>query len=484
MIPVMKYGRLPLIIIVLGRIGVAVAAIVTVRISTSILTPFELGSITELNSIISLFSLLFVAPLSHFINRGFLEWNDSGTLYKNLRKFIFYLFLVSLLAVLISGLLQYYFKIVSGFSILSLVLLVGSIILSQSLFNLAVAGLNLFSERGKFVFFSNLVAWSTLVFSVILYKWQSSVFFWSFGQVISFLLGFSAFFYLIKRINRNSTLSNSLDEHTFHFNTRAIFTFTWPIFLTSALWWMQSNSYRFILDKIQGTSNVGLFVTAYGLAAAPIAMYESIISQYLDPIFFGDLKKQNRDGQVQAWNNYARLYLPGLILCGLFIICATPFLARVLLGNELYREVAIKITLWAAVIETMRATGSLMFHLGIAKADNRMTIIPVLAGAILAPLGVYIFGKWDPLLGTIAGLMIASVVVLLIIIFLSKKVLPISWPIARVLQVLLVSIPLIVGMQLAHLYFPKPDFFSALVILIIGGTYTFSIVAYLLRKID
>ena len=95
MIPVMKYGRLPLIIIVLGRIGVAVAAIVTLRISTSILTPFELGSITELNSIISLFSLLFVAPLSHFINRGFLEWNDSGTLYKNLRKFIFLNFYIS-----------------------------------------------------------------------------------------------------------------------------------------------------------------------------------------------------------------------------------------------------------------------------------------------------------------------------------------------------------------------------------------------------
>jgi hypothetical protein len=247
---------------------------------------------------------------------------------------------------------------------------------------------------------------------------------------------------------------------------------------------MQSNSYRFILDKIQGTSNVGLFVTAYGLAAAPIAMYESIISQYLDPIFFGDLKNQNRDGQVLAWNNYARLYLPGLILCGLFIICATPFLARVLLGNDLYRDVAIKITAWAAVIETMRATGSLMFHLGIAKADNRMTIIPVLAGAVLAPFGVYIFGKWDPLLGTIAGLILASTAVLLIIILISKKVLPISWPVTRVIQVLLVSIPLIVGMQLAYYNFPKPDFLSAIIILFFGGTYTFSIVAYLLRKTD
>jgi len=480
----MKYGRLPLIIIVLGRVGVAVAAIVTVRISTSILTPFELGSITELNSIVSLFSLILVAPLSHFITRGFLEWNDNGMLYQNLRKYIFYLFIVSFLALSISGIFQFNFKIVSGFSTIPLIILVGSILLFQSLFNLAVAGLNLFSERGKFVFFSNLVAWTTIVFSLILYKWQRSIFFWSFGQIISFLLGFSSFVFLLKKINKKSASLNNLSEYSFHFNRKAIFTFAWPIFITSALWWMQSNSYRFILDKIQGTSNVGLFVTAYGLAAAPIAMYESIISQYLDPIFFGDLKNQNREGQVLAWNNYARLYLPGLILCGLFIICATPFLARVLLGNDLYRDVAIKITAWAAVIETMRATGSLMFHLGIAKADNRMTIIPVLAGAILAPLGVYIFGKWNPLLGTIAGLMLASSVVLLIIILLSKKVLPISWPITRVIQVLLVSIPLIVGMQLAYYYFPKPDFLSAIIILLIGGIYTFSIVAYLLRKTD
>jgi hypothetical protein len=480
----MSYGRLPLFIIVIGRIGVAIAAIITVRISTSILTPFEMGSITELNSIVSLFSLLLVIPITHFMNRGFLEWNDSGKLSQNIRKYIIYLLFISAIAFFLSGTLQYFYRVVTGFSFFWVAILVGLITLLQPLYNLAVAGLNLFSERGKFVFFSNLVAWTTLLFSVVGYKWQKNIVSWSFGQVISFLLGLSAFYFLRKIIRKSKSAPNSQDSNTIHFTIQTIYKFSWPILVTSALWWMQSNSYRFILDRVQGTANVGLFVTAYALAAAPIAIYESIISQYLEPIFFSDLKNQNRTGQVKAWNNYARFYLPGLILTGLFVISATPFLARVLLGNELYREAAFKITVWAAVIETMRATGSLMFHLGIAKADNRMTIIPVAAGAILAPLGVFIFGKWDPLLGTIAGLMLASTVVLTIIIVLSSKVLPISWPIKRVIYVLFIAIPLISGLVLAQFLFPKPDFFNALLILIVSGSYTCLVLALLLKKTD
>ncbi len=175
------------------------------------------------------------------------------------------------------------------------------------------------------------------------------------------------------------------------------------------------------------------------------------------------------------------MYLPGLVLSGIFIAAGTPFLANVLLGKE-FREVAIKITAWAAVIETMRATGSLMFHLGIAKADNRLTIIPVAAGAILAPTGVYFLGRINPLYGTIAGLLIASSVVLFIIIILSHKVLPITWPVKRMLYVILLGIPLAAGLLATHYFFPQMGFIYSLIVLLISGCYTAAILAMLLVK--
>jgi hypothetical protein len=142
----------------------------------------------------------------------------------------------------------------------------------------------------------------------------------------------------------------------------------------------------------------------------------------------------------------------------------------------------MKITAWAAIIETMRAIGSLMFHLGIAKTDNRMTIIPVAAGAILAPIGVYMLGKWDALYGTIAGLLIASTAVLIIIIYLSKKVLPITWPVKRVAKVVLTTLPLVIGLVTMNHFFPTPDFILSIMVLLVSGSYAALVLMYLLIK--
>jgi O-antigen/teichoic acid export membrane protein len=480
-IPVMSYGRVPLIIIVGGRIGVAIAGIVAVRVSTSLLTPDQLGSISQLNSLASLFSLLLVIPVMHFMNRGFLEWYDSGKLRPNALIYLFFLVVVAILSFLLSGLLEWQFNLVKGFGILAVAILISLITLLQSAYNFGVSGLNLFGQRAQFVFFGNLVAWVSIGFSVVLFKWHPNPVYWSAGQVLGFLLGCFSLFFIWKKINTPRVFHIPDPTHALVFSASRIFSFSWPILVTSGLWWMQSQSYRFILDRIQGLSNVGLFTVAYGLAAMPIAMYESIIGQYLDPGFFADLKNKNTEGQVKAWNNYARLYLPGLVLTGIYVAAATPFLAKLILG-EAFRLVAIKITLWAAVIETMRATGSLMFHLGIAKADNRMTILPVAAGAILAPTGVYFFGKLDPLYGTIAGLLLASIVVLTIIILFSRKVLPISWPINRVLYVMLLSIPLMAGLWIAHYLYPQPGILVSLLVTVVSGIYTAVILALLLVK--
>ena len=481
-IPVLSYGRMPFMIIVVGRIGVAIASLVAVRVSTTYLHPTQLGSLTELNSLLYLINLVFIAPLGHFINRGFLEWNDSGNLLKHIKRYFTYLILIAIFSFFFSCLLQWMFHLISGFSIFGVGILIGLLTFLQPVYNLSVSGLNLFNERLTFAIFSNLLPWFTLFFSLVAFTFFQNIFAWTSGQIFSLIIGCTSFYFLLKKININNLTPISDYPNGFQYTNKAIFNFSWPIVVTSALWWMQSNSYRFILDKIQDTATVGLFATAYGLAATPVAMYESIISQYLDPVFFNDLKNQDKVGQVNAWNNYAKLYLPGLVFTGIFIAFSTPFLARVLLGNNSYRLVAMKITAWAAIIETMRAIGSLMFHLGIAKTDNRMTIIPVAAGAILAPLCVYILGKWDALYGTIAGLLIASTAVLIIIIFLSRKVLPITWPVKRVAKVVVTTLPLVVGLVTMNHFFPTPDFLLSVMVLLVSGSYAALVLIFLLIK--
>lgn len=481
-VPLMYYGRKPLILIFIGRIGVAIASLVTVRISTTILNPTQIGSLSELNSLIYLFNLVLIAPVGHYINRGFLEWIEDGFLLKYIKQYFIYILGVSIFCFLLTLILQSSVKFISGFDIFETASLIFFMCLLQPIYNFSVSGLNMLGERSRFVFFSNLIPWSSLFFSVFIFFIVGGIYGWGLGQVIGLLLGISAFYFLHKKIN-NVKIGRSLYEDAFlKFSFVSIFSFSWPLVLTSIFWWLQSNSYRFILDRVDETATVGLFATAYGLAATPIAMYESVASQYLDPIFYSDLKKKDTGGQIIAWNNYAKLYLPGLVLTGIFVASATPFMARVLLGDSSYRVVAMKITAYAAVIETFRATGSLMFHLGMAKVDNRLTMIPVAAGAIFAPLMVFILSRIDPLYGTIAGLFIAALIVLILILILSKKVLPISWPLRSVCLIIIYSFPLIISFSLMSYYIPSPSLLVSIIMLLIGSIYTLLLLAYLMMK--
>ena len=477
----MSYGRLPLMIIISGRVGIALAGIIAVRVSTSLLTPDQQGTLSQLNSISNLFCLLLVIPVMHFMNRGFLEWFDSGKLVQNTRKYFLFLLAVSSFAFVLSSFLQWKIGIVNGMGIWAVAGLISLFILFQNIYTYGITGFNLFGVRSKFVFFSNLVAWSSIVFSVILFNWFKSPFSWSLGQVIGFLVGCISVVMIWKNLHNQKPL---LDHHTsssIHFNLPSILLFSWPILISSGLGWVQLYSYRFILDKIQGISIVGLFSVGYSLAATAITIYQSIITQYLDPIFFNDLRNKEPEGKIKAWNNYAGFYLPGLVLTCAFIASAAPFLANVLLGKA-FREVAIKITIWAAIIETMRASGWLLFQLGLAKIDNRITILPTIAGAILAPLGVYYLGSIDPIYGTIAGLIIAATVVFLISIWLSYRALPISWPFRKILQTLALSLPFMIGLPLIYFFFPKPGFVFSIVVLMISGLYALVIQVFLLKK--
>lgn len=480
-IPVMAYGRAPLLFIIAGRIGVALAGIIAIRVSTDLLSPDQQGSLSQLSAIVNLFSLLLVIPVVHFMNRGFLEWFDAGKLKINTIKFFFFLVAISAFAFILSSVLQWKFSIIVGMGIFSVAFLISMFLLIQNISNYGINGFNLFGQRPRFVIFSNIVAWSSIVFSVILFNWYKSPFSWSLGQVIGFLIGCFSIILIWRNLHPKNALPVKASQHDIHFNLQAIFIFSWPILISSGLGWLQLQSYKFILDYIQGIKAVGLFSVAYGLAATPINIYQSIISQYLDPIFFDDLRQKTRESQIKAWNNYARLYLPGLIFIGILIAVAAPFMARILLG-EAYRAVAIKITVWAAIIETLRASGGLLLHLGFAKVDNRMTIVPSIVGAILAPLGIFFFGRINPLYGTIAGLLLAGLVVFAITLRMSYKILPITWPFQKVLQTVGMSTPLLFGLPLAHFIFPQPGFLSSVLILSLSGIYSLLILSRLLSK--
>lgn len=459
----------------------AICSIISVKISTIYLTPSDLGSLSELNSLVYFFFITMIAPVSHFVIRGFLEWNDQGILGDIIQKFIKYTISIALLAGLMSLILQLNWIVVKGFDFTYLSILVFAFIIFQTLNGIGTTGLNLFGQRKIYTIFTNLVAWSSLVFSVVIFFLIPSKISWSFGQLLGFIVGSLSLFFLWKKIKNDDGYSNFNQFNALPFSKKKIIEFSWPFIFTSTLWWFQTQSYRFVLGHEHKIEYVGYFVTAYSLAAMPIMISEGIIAQYLEPTFYNRLKYQDQFGQARAWNEYTRLFLPGIAVVSIFVAFSTPFLAKIFLGGA-FRATAIKITAWAALIEAMRSAGTMMFQLGMAKLDNKMTIWPAAIGAIVAPPSVYILCKFDPLYGTIAGLLFAGILVLITNVLLSFRVLPVKWPFKKIIHALLLAMPACMILKLVSFFFKEPTYFVSIITLVFTGIYIAALLFYLLSS--
>lgn len=464
------------VIVIFGRAFIAVGSLITVRIATELMRPEQMGTITQMVSVASLFGLVFLVPVWHYMARGFREWHETGVLLKYIKQFLAYIIMATCTILVIIWSVQTLFHPVANLGTGWVVILAGLYFISVSVSTIGTNGFNILNHRIHFVILANIPVWIGLCLAVIMFKATASVSFWVLGLFLGYALAGLTAVVLYLKLKRE-TINPSGDIRSLPFDVKAVFAFAWPVVLTAALWWLQSQSYRFI---IPGASNVGLFAMGYGLAASPIALYEGIFGQFYEPIYYEDLRFQGPSGQATAWNHYAALYLPGVILMGVFVASSSHFLAEILLGEE-FREAAEKIVVWAAIIETMRGVGAMNYHLGVAKVDSRVNLLPVAVGSTLSVLGVLIFSRIDPLMGTVFGLFIAGFVVIVIVLKMSISHLPVMWPYAGMFKAMFFSCPLIVGFWVARLILKDENIWSTIGILGIGGIYMLAVQFMLFR---
>ncbi len=468
-------------VILLGNVVQAFGLILTVRVSTELLSPSQLGGVTQMYSLANLFYMLLSVPVFQYVVRRFCEWYDGGNLSDYIRRYFYYTLVVAAIASLVAWIVQSQFHIVSGFSTGWVVILVVIYLLSVSISTLGTMGLNLLNHRFLFVLFSNIPVWVGLGISFVLFKEYESPSFWSLGLFAGFSFACLSFFILVRYFHGIKQKPRTGDVKSSPFAFNETFGFAWPLFITNTFGWSQYQSYKFILDKIKGSANVGLFSIGYGIGSSIITMYEGVFSQFYAPIYYNELKGQGVKGQTKAWNNYASAYIPGVVLVGVFVASNARFLVQVMLGEQ-FREAANTLIIWAAIIESIRAATSMVSYLGFAKMDTRIAILPVAAGGILAPLCVFIFGSIDPISGTAFGFFMAYLAVFIIAIVKIQKALPVTWPVRQIFLAGLFSAPLIIAGQFVMWVQPHPTTFLSVLVLLLGGVYVIAIQALMLKS--
>jgi len=233
------------------------------------------------------------------------------------------------------------------------------------------------------------------------------------------------------------------------------------------LWWIQSQSYRFILPWVADIATVGLFAAGYMICSVPMQTFETLFNELYIPTLYRALKGQDREGMARAWNDYAAAYIPAVILFGAFLIGNAAFMVKLLLGEQF--QAITSILLWPALTETFRAISSTLHHLGLAKVDMTVNVLPVVLGAFVAPSLVYLLASHEPLLGTALALLAAAVVAFAAVIPISRRALPVVWPVRRIMYAVALAVPLCLLGRAIGAGFGELSESKAVVALVISG---------------
>lgn len=469
-------------LIFLGRIAQAIVAFAALRIITTLLTPDEMGRWAILMATISFFVLGFVNPVGMFINRRLHTWIENGTIRKYMQYYAGYLILLAMMASIALAILGGFHEVIPGMPIAWVITLVGISIVFSTLNQTFIPSLNLIGHRGWFVILTLATLLLGLLASVIFVTQLSAkAESWQFGQLVGQVIvagvAWSIFFSMIKRTNATATTSSYLITRQ---KMTTIFAFSWPLSIAVLLTWVQTQSYRFMVQESIGLEELGMFAVGYGISASLIGIFESIVSTYFLPGFYKQTSSNNRQQQLAAWQDYAEAMLPALILTVAVIVSMAQELTDVLLDAKFHA--ASQYIIWGALAEMMRvfiATYALVAH---AHMNTRALVIPNLIGAVAAPAFVFSFVPHMGGDGVGLALMLAGLLVLLASKYIFVRKFAIRTPWKSLVTALLVSLLLVLLLSTIHTVFEyDPSLYTSLAWLMASGVILLGLLFLFLR---
>jgi O-antigen/teichoic acid export membrane protein len=455
-----------ILILSVGRVLQVLAGLITIKTATTVLSPGEVGSMNQLMSLAVIGTSALLMPMTAYIGRGCLEWMDAGILRRRLGSYLLIILAVALACGAVVWVIQAQLMVVSGMTPVWVAGLVVLYTVGFALHTMGSSGLNLIGHRLLYVLFMNLAAWGGLLLAMWWSSPHASPELWLLGIFCGFLLS-SLSYAVLDRYARLTAPVHSERSSVLAFDWQALSLFVGPQAIAFLFFWTQTQSYRFVLSWVADITTVGLFAAGYMVCSVPMQTFESLFNEFYSPTLFRALKGQDTEGMARAWNAYAAAYIPAIILFGAFLIGNAVFLVKVLLGEQ-FQAIA-SILVWPALTETLRAISSTLHHLGLAKVDMTVNILPVLCGAFVAPTLVYLLASSEPLLGTALALLTAAAVVLAAVIPISRQALPVVWPVRRIAYALVLAVPLCLLGRAMGAGFGEVSQHKAMLALVISG---------------
>lgn len=431
-------------LILLGRILQAVITLIALRAITSLLSPDEMGRLSLVLALFSFVGLVFLNPVGMFINRRLHTWVENELIVSYMRYFIKYLIAISVLSALIILIISNFYTLIPKMSNIWLAVLLALTILFATLNGAFISYLNLLGHPRWFISLTVVTAVVNLCFSAILVvNGGGSAELWQVGQILGqamiAMIAMMVFYHVLypkQHISRQQSITLT------KYKVSSMYVFVWPLAISVLLVWIQTQFYRFFIPEMLGLDVLGLFVVGYGVGAALMSMMESVLSAHFLPKFYLKISSELKYDKERAWQNYAAVMLPSLVLVAVFVSLLAEDLVRILL-DEKY-QVVVQFVVWGVIVEAMRvatATYSMAAH---AYMQTNKLIAQYLSGAVTAPAAIFLLVPIMGRDGIGVGLAVAGFISLLVSFISMRFYFSVKTPWLELMYSFLFSIGLIV----------------------------------------
>jgi O-antigen/teichoic acid export membrane protein len=452
-----------LIVILAGRSLIVVLSIATIRLLTTFLTPVEVGRYNILLGLGSGFALVLISPVGSYVNRRIIEWARTGIALPQLGRYALIVSVVALLATLSLLVLQSVGWLGLQIAPPWLVVAVIATVLVSNLSSIAPNALNLFGRRFEYVITSTLTGALALVFSVVLVDAvQGDAEHWIMGSLVgqaaSLIVGILLLWNLLKPSQPTGVPSSAW---------HGVFRFSAPLAVFNILYWGQTQGFRFVLDQAHGLAAVGLFTAGFGLGVAVVAALDQVLTQYLNTFFYEAISDSGPERRAVAWNQYARAFVPAIVILTMCTVGVGPYLAHLLTGHA-FAATAARVVAWGAVAEGLRTLISLVSLIAHAGLETRPLILPGIIGVAVSLGGTVVLARVDPIAGTGFSVVVGAATWLTLLLVSMRRLLPgIQVPWRRALTAAGLATPLLVPLLLP--WARDPSLRASVLIIIASG---------------
>lgn len=412
------------VVIVMGKIALIALSILTIKLSTKLLPPDVMGQLYIFTTIYTFFVLFLISPVGQYVNRYTHKWQSEKVLHNRLLRHFLYMLVVSCFAALVSVLL-YRLGWTAGLSVFNLSLLVGLFVFVLSANQTVVPLLNMLNYRIVFTVFSFLTnALALLLSFAFIINIHTSLIYWLLGillaNVIVLLLAW-LFLYKKELASQDVLSSYSLNKN----GILSAIKFSAPVAIAMAFMWAQNTGYRMSIESLRNAHYLGLLGVGLMLATQLSSVVETILMQYLHPIFYKRIQSDKYDERLAAVNFYIGISIPVYLSLALFLTYSIDYIFPILI-DEQYSD-GVVYCLFGVWIEFFRMVTNSISNIAHAETKMKSYMFPYMFGATATNILVYYAAISDSEIDLVPlALLSGSAFTMLCMMFYMKKIMQFS----------------------------------------------------------